>query len=457
MFGLPSSIGLRGAIGEPGAKRCVRRAQPWQQHRQVTMTGVQAAAPETLEGELLKVGAHTSLLHTRFVSLRSGGDLVYWESRAKARSGSAPRGGGVVVSATEWWPSESSAIHAMATTADSERYDGCTFEVRLSRRGSKPFSYRLVAHSPAERRRWLLALTAACNGAARPDVSSLPLKEDVPMAASDGWIGASCAGESCADSDGLAGDGVADVHESLPLIWASWNGPDADEGARQRAAEDYAALLRRFPSSWNILQDRGNFHLSGGDLRKAEVDLSSALELHPGRAELWNDRAACRTQAGRHEDAISDAHKALGLWPKFAQAHSNLGNAYRAMGHLDAAMSAYNAALLSDPLDARTWNNRGALQEERGNLVAAELDVRRALELEPSHEKARANRERIASKLLDSDVELQPLQPIATTGPALSEIPPPGAVDDVGATGEWQPMTSDRASGSEREVSDDPP
>ena len=141
-------------------------------------------------------------------------------------------------------------------------------------------------------------------------------------------------------------------------------------------------------------------------LRKAEVDLSAALDLNPDRAELWNDRAACRAQAGKHEEACADTHQALRLWPKFAQALSNQGNAYRAMGHLDAALGAYNAALLADPLDARTWNNRGALQEERGNLVAAELDLRRALELQPDNARARANQQRIASKLLESALEL---------------------------------------------------
>ena len=83
---------------------------------------------------------------------------------------------------------------------------------------------------------------------------------------------------------------------------ASWS----ERGEWDAAEEEYAALLRRAPACWQVLQDRGNFFLHQRDYRRADADLSSAIEVNGTRPELWNDRAACRIQAEQLHDARLD-------------------------------------------------------------------------------------------------------------------------------------------------------
>ena len=381
------------------------------------------------------------------------------------------------------------ASHASEVCSDPS-YDGRAFSVRLA--DQQPIF--LVAPSRAARREWLSALAlhvqptsaapdAAGSVAAAPCAAETATGDEDDEERRSGGGGSSSSGSSDsgqapapatpepATSQAAAGEDDAELQSilaELPSVWTSWS----ERGLYEDAEARYAELLARRPACWQLLQDRGNFHLHRREYRRADADFSSALELAPTRPELWNDRAACRTQAEQHEDARLDLETALQLRPNFAEALSNLGNVHRELGEKERAKAAYNAALLLNPRDARTWNNRGALQEEvrpargalscpllsppralchdpracthvdasaarthrlarlitmtvwptcrpsararaltplqMGNLVAAELDICRAIEL-GGCAKAEENRARIAAHLAESETELRVL------------------------------------------------
>lgn len=394
-----------------------------------------------LEGLLLKEGSSTKTLQSRYVRLCADGTLAYWEKRPY---GNEPaRGEGRLLSAEEWWPTKRKAGVAKVAQnvlaigqkvqhrkvpfslsskaslfdhADDSKHDGTTFSCDVllapsatakSSSTSRQVTMRFAAPSTAERLKWLSALSTLLNEQdAATDASSF-------SPSSSSTASGDAADEAEPPAPSAAEAAVQAALDELPDIWVLW----ATHGEHEAASAKYAELLRKAPTCWQLLQDRGNYHMRQGELRRAEADFSAALALHAARAELYNDRAACRIEQGRHADALPDLEAALRLTPGFAKALSNLGNVQRELGELEGAKQAYNAALLLAPQDAHTWNNRGALQEQLDNLVAAELDMRRALEL-GGCAKAADNLARIAARLAEAELELRPLQPCWRTPPA---------------------------------------
>jgi tetratricopeptide (TPR) repeat protein len=371
--------------------------------------------PVVIEGTLLKEGFRTRVCRPRHIRFLSDGTLQYWQSAP--RVGEPPRGEGCVTCAEEWWPQRAATSHRKLLKAVSQnvgsgvsyateqQYDGRTFliTIRCASSGGKETdhagapklqTWHLIAPSRAERCQWLSAIAANVDALRHAADTAPTVHADDDDAAPAG-----------AAPQGVDAE-MQSVLDELPEVWARWN----EHGEHDGAMERYAELLRRAPSCWQLLQDRGNFFLHSGQLRRADADLSSAIDLFSERPELWNDRAVVRMEQKLHREAASDLEEALRLRPTFASAWSNLGNALRHSGHLERAKHAYNSALLLEPTDARVWNNRGALQEQMGNLVAAELDVTRAIGL-GGCPKAAANRARIAELLARAEMELQPLQP----------------------------------------------
>ena len=289
----------------------------------------QPAQQPTFEGTLLKAGDHTSLLRERFFSL-SNSCLSYWENEADARVGASPRGSGRVIDTEEWWPQRKSIFSQLDLTArasnESEDYDGCRFLVRLlPTEGGRLCCYKLVATSPAERMKWMAALV---DGKHRPSSGTPFPTGDSPEASGDSGgdshrgSGAASAGAAAPAMD-MHSEVLAEVLAALPGVWATWNVYGSEKQvlqARQQADEEYLLLHRRAPDCWQLLQDRGNFYLRIGELRRADSDFTAALALYPTRPELWNDRSACRSQMCRHADALADTQEALRLRPTFAQA-----------------------------------------------------------------------------------------------------------------------------------------
>jgi len=289
----------------------------------------QPAQQPTFEGTLLKAGDHTSLLRERFFSL-SNSCLSYWENEADARAGASPRGSGRVIDTEEWWPQRKSIFSQLDLTArasnESEDYDGCRFLVRLlPTEGGRLCCYKLVATSPAERMKWMAALV---DGKHRPSSGTPFPTGDSPEASGDSGgdshrgSGAASAGAAAPAMD-MHAEVLAEVLAALPGVWATWNVYGSEKQvlqARQQADEEYMLLHRRAPDCWQLLQDRGNFYLRIGELRRADSDFTAALALYPTRPELWNDRSACRSQMCRHADALADTQEALRLRPTFAQA-----------------------------------------------------------------------------------------------------------------------------------------
>ena len=222
-----------------------------------------ATAPRPLvEGILLKQGAHTGQLHQRYVTVGTDRQLRYWTSASSKSAGDPHRGGGTVVQAEEWWPRRG-ALHvavalkkARAVVANDEQFDGRTFLVRLA--GKTPAAYYMVAASPAQRRQWLTALVEpAVTTSLGPPVATGESLEETSNG-SDGAT-APCATDGTTHSTGTAAEAdsvLAEVLQSLPDVWDLWHVQGGDKEARSLAIDQYATLLRKAPSCWQLLQDR---------------------------------------------------------------------------------------------------------------------------------------------------------------------------------------------------------
>ncbi|HKQ29828.1 MAG TPA: PA2778 family cysteine peptidase, partial [Burkholderiales bacterium] len=84
-------------------------------------------------------------------------------------------------------------------------------------------------------------------------------------------------------------------------------------GAKDVAAQAYAAALRRWPQSLSALIGLGNARYALGNLNGAEEMFRRAVKLHPSSAAAYNNLAQTLADRGLYADAETAARKALAL------------------------------------------------------------------------------------------------------------------------------------------------
>ena len=131
-------------------------------------------------------------------------------------------------------------------------------------------------------------------------------------------------------------------------------------------------------------KNRGDLHLTTGDLRAAVSDYEQALRLQPIFVDVFNNVGVALQQLGQLSSAAHYFREAIRLRPAQANAHNNLGNVLREQGKLEEARAAYAKALELMPDYGEAAYNLGICLHEQGELDEAVVHYRQALRINPT-------------------------------------------------------------------------
>jgi tetratricopeptide (TPR) repeat protein len=122
---------------------------------------------------------------------------------------------------------------------------------------------------------------------------------------------------------------IADYNMQIklkPNVLAYINRGNAYRDSEQldRAAADYAKVIRLAPEDARGWRNRGLIRLFQGDNKGGLADYDKALQYDPADVDSWNNRAQARLRLGDRQGAIADFRKALELQPNLERARENL-------------------------------------------------------------------------------------------------------------------------------------
>ncbi len=143
-------------------------------------------------------------------------------------------------------------------------------------------------------------------------------------------------------------------------------------------------------SATNHLSLEATIHTAQGRLDRALAAARAAVRIHPDEADAHNLLGSVLAQSGRLDSARVCFEQALALDPYSIQAWNNLGNIALARNEFVAARHFYEGALRINPAFAGAVFHLGLLDYYEGNIARAHARWRQVLELDPSHERARA-------------------------------------------------------------------
>ena len=104
------------------------------------------------------------------------------------------------------------------------------------------------------------------------------------------------------------------------MLFRSWR----DSEQLDRAAADYAEVIRLAPTDARGWRNRGMIRLYKGDNKGGLADYDKALQYDPADVFSWNNRGQARLRLGDKAGAIADFRKALELRPDLATARASL-------------------------------------------------------------------------------------------------------------------------------------
>ena len=152
---------------------------------------------------------------------------------------------------------------------------------------------------------------------------------------------------------------------------------------------------------------RGTAYGEKGEYRKALADLSKAIELDPKLVMAWGDRGELYNSYSRYELAIKDFTTATGLDPSFDEGFAGVGYAWVHLGYEQKAIAAYSKAIALYPKSVDYHYARAGIymeelyaqgkisKENRQKLLA---DLHKVIELDPDHEGAKADLQRLGAR-----------------------------------------------------------
>jgi tetratricopeptide (TPR) repeat protein len=197
-------------------------------------------------------------------------------------------------------------------------------------------------------------------------------------------------------------------------------------GRDHEALDEYAAAIRLGPPFPEAHYNRSQVLTDLGDLEAARADLDYVLELDPTNIDAWVNRAGLLATLGDDESMAHNVHAGLVLDNDNPHLLALLGQIHADNGDTDQAESAYLRALSGDPnlpaalaglatlaYDAGHWSdalrwldraieggddaalrfNRAKVHEAAGDHARALSDLDRAVDLDPSDDEVRAERD----------------------------------------------------------------
>lgn len=182
-----------------------------------------------------------------------------------------------------------------------------------------------------------------------------------------------------------------------------------------RGAGDARPLVEEALMRHRIEKNAGDFlsYLRLGGLLMAQMNapealpvLRTAVRIQPDHAEAHNLFGAALAFVGRSADSLAQFQLALQIEPGYSNARLNLANALAKSGRLAEAADNFRQLLKVFPDDAvtkkllaRTLSRQASQLIDEGKLVEALPELDQALDLDPSLEDARQNKELVTQRL----------------------------------------------------------
>lgn len=166
----------------------------------------------------------------------------------------------------------------------------------------------------------------------------------------------------------------------------------------QRARQEAATLLQKFPDSVTLLNIQASVFEKLGQLNEAIETYKKAISINPDSLGSHVNIGNALYRRGASTEAIKSFNKALAIKPDYAEVYHNIGNVYKDDGQEEKAIVAYNKALSIKPA-AGTHNNLGNVLTKLGKLHEAMTSYKTAVALKPNYPEAIENINRLRVQL----------------------------------------------------------
>ncbi len=167
------------------------------------------------------------------------------------------------------------------------------------------------------------------------------------------------------------------------------------QGAADAARLEFETAIRLDPGFSNPWTNFADYHEQKGDLINAEICLQNALTINPKDPYIRISYGDVLYKMNRYAQAEEQYREALRLKPGFAEARNNLGILLLNSGRVSDAREQLAMALREVPDYPDALCNMGTLLAESGDMAGAQKLWKKTLHLNPFHEGARINLQKI--------------------------------------------------------------